>query len=221
MRVTTLYSDAGWKARETTDATSSISRQQDGQAAPLRLCAHTHTHTPACDWPLYSSGYNRPPRLTAGSFPALAPSAHPFALNVVVAVAHSPTPTHAQINLSSFALLFSEIVRYSHNRVNSIHELEEKYVAPRPPRPPALRPCPCTNPTAPLCRSTPPASRLSEVGERVGIRVLELLMLKDRNCKRETKVSGALFFVQATVWKVRAALAPRPARYFDCTALAQ
>jgi hypothetical protein len=55
----------------------------------------------------------------------------------------------------------------------------------------------------PCTPSLLPSARLSEVGERVGIRVLELLMLKDRNCKRETKVSGALFFVQATVWKVR------------------
>ena len=32
-----------------------------------------------------------------------------------------------QINLSTFAFLFSEMVRYSHDRVQSIPDLETKY----------------------------------------------------------------------------------------------
>eukprot|EP00054_Salpingoeca_dolichothecata_P009519 m.53660 g.53660 ORF g.53660 m.53660 type:complete len:184 (+) comp18424_c0_seq2:48-599(+) len=74
----------------------------------------------------------------------------------------------SEINLSSFALLFSEIVQYSHNRVNSISDLEKK---------------------------------LNEIGQRVGVRMLELLCYRDKHAKRETKLNGMLLFVHTTVWK--------------------
>eukprot|EP00051_Salpingoeca_urceolata_P001568 m.42021 g.42021 ORF g.42021 m.42021 type:complete len:184 (+) comp11507_c2_seq1:114-665(+) len=74
----------------------------------------------------------------------------------------------AEINLSSFAFLFSEIIQYSHNRVESIPDLEKK---------------------------------LSDIGYRVGARVLELLTLRDRNSKREIKLNGILLFVHSVVWK--------------------
>lgn len=37
--------------------------------------------------------------------------------------------TKGEVSLSSFALLFSEIVQYSQNRVLSIGDLERKYVS--------------------------------------------------------------------------------------------
>ena len=45
--------------------------------------------------------------------------------------------------------------------------------------------------------------RLSEIGYRIGVRVLELLCLRDKNSRRETKISGILLFVHTTVWKAR------------------
>eukprot|EP00041_Stephanoeca_diplocostata_P007874 m.113289 g.113289 ORF g.113289 m.113289 type:complete len:187 (-) comp17072_c0_seq3:275-835(-) len=74
----------------------------------------------------------------------------------------------AEINLASFSFLFSEIVQYSHQRVESIPALEQK---------------------------------LADIGKRVGDRVLELLVLRERNAKRETKINGILLFVHTTVWK--------------------
>eukprot|EP00040_Diaphanoeca_grandis_P043589 m.9742 g.9742 ORF g.9742 m.9742 type:complete len:188 (-) comp7894_c0_seq1:334-897(-) len=74
----------------------------------------------------------------------------------------------AEINLSTFAFLFSEIIQYSHKRVGSIPDLEKK---------------------------------LAEIGHRVGVRVLELLVLRERNSKRENKLMGILSFLQTVVWK--------------------
>eukprot|EP00035_Acanthoeca_spectabilis_P023091 m.447655 g.447655 ORF g.447655 m.447655 type:complete len:186 (-) comp19544_c0_seq1:74-631(-) len=73
-----------------------------------------------------------------------------------------------EINLSTFAFLFSEIVRYSHTRVDSIPALEKK---------------------------------LSDVGRRVGDRMLELLIMRERSSKRETKLNQFLLFIQMVVWK--------------------
>jgi len=43
--------------------------------------------------------------------------------------------------------------------------------------------------------------RLNELGYRVGIRALDLLVWRDKNSKRETRVLGMLYFIHTTVWK--------------------
>lgn len=73
-----------------------------------------------------------------------------------------------EVSATAFALLFSEMVQYSHNRVSSVNELHEK---------------------------------LSELGERVGIRMVELLFVRERSSKRETKLLNILLFVKGTLWK--------------------
>jgi len=45
-------------------------------------------------------------------------------------------------------------------------------------------------------------NRLSEMGERVGVRMVELLFVRERNYKRETKLLNILLFVKGTLWKV-------------------
>ena len=45
--------------------------------------------------------------------------------------------------------------------------------------------------------------RLSDIGKSVGVRVLELLCVRDRNSRRETKLNNMLIFCHTTVWKVR------------------
>lgn len=49
--------------------------------------------------------------------------------------------------------------------------------------------------------STPLLLRLNELGYRVGIRALDLLVWRDKNSKRETRVLGMLYFIHTTVWK--------------------
>ncbi|EGG13846.1 hypothetical protein DFA_11607 [Cavenderia fasciculata] len=73
-----------------------------------------------------------------------------------------------EINLSSFAFLFSEIIQYSQDRIKAGHELEKK---------------------------------LSDIGFLVGTRVLELLVFREKNPKRETKLLGILSFIHSNVWK--------------------
>eukprot|EP01132_Coremiostelium_polycephalum_P000980 gene980-1246_t len=73
-----------------------------------------------------------------------------------------------EINLSSFAFLFSEIIQYCQDRIKEGHELEKK---------------------------------LSDIGFSVGTRILELLCVRDKNSKRETKLLGMLSFIHSTVWK--------------------
>ncbi|KAF9166841.1 TRAPP subunit trs31 [Actinomortierella ambigua] len=43
--------------------------------------------------------------------------------------------------------------------------------------------------------------KLNELGYRVGIRALDLMVWRDKNSKRETKVLGMLYFIHTTVWK--------------------
>ena len=44
--------------------------------------------------------------------------------------------------------------------------------------------------------------RLSELGFQVGARLLDLLVLRERGYKRETKSLQMLLFLKTTVWKV-------------------
>ena len=72
------------------------------------------------------------------------------------------------VSLSAFGYLFSEIVQYHQNRVDSISELER---------------------------------RLETTGYSVGLRVLELLVYRNRDYKRETKLMNILQFISTQVWK--------------------
>ncbi|XP_042863049.1 trafficking protein particle complex subunit 5-like [Penaeus japonicus] len=74
----------------------------------------------------------------------------------------------SEVSLTAYALMFSEMVQYSHNRVTSVNELHNK---------------------------------LSELGQSVGVRMVELLFVRDRNYKRETKLLNILLFVKGTLWK--------------------
>jgi len=43
--------------------------------------------------------------------------------------------------------------------------------------------------------------KLNDFGYRVGTRLLELIVWRDKNSKRETRVLGILYFIHTTVWK--------------------
>jgi len=73
-----------------------------------------------------------------------------------------------EINLSTFALLFSEMVQYCQNRVYTVPELQNK---------------------------------LSEMGQHVGYRILDVLVLRERGFKRETKLLQMLLFIKTNLWK--------------------
>ncbi|ESO07809.1 hypothetical protein HELRODRAFT_76182 [Helobdella robusta] len=74
----------------------------------------------------------------------------------------------SEVSISAFALLFSEIVQYCHNRVNTIPELQQK---------------------------------LSDLGFHVGQRYLDLIVLREKGHKRETKLVNMLVFIKSNVWK--------------------
>ena len=42
---------------------------------------------------------------------------------------------------------------------------------------------------------------MNDFGYRVGTRLLELIVWRDKNSKRETRVLGILYFIHTTVWK--------------------
>ncbi|GBC07178.1 hypothetical protein RclHR1_00730027 [Rhizophagus clarus] len=44
-------------------------------------------------------------------------------------------------------------------------------------------------------------TKLNDFGYRVGTRLLELIVWRDKNSKRETRVLGILYFIHTTVWK--------------------
>ncbi|KAJ1938119.1 protein particle complex subunit [Linderina macrospora] len=73
-----------------------------------------------------------------------------------------------KVSLNAFALLFSEIIQYSQNRVLGIQDLE---------------------------------SKLSEIGYRVGLRVFELAMWREKTVHRETRVLNTLVFINTVVWR--------------------
>ena len=73
-----------------------------------------------------------------------------------------------EINISTYALLFSEIVQYCQNRVLSVPELQTK---------------------------------LSELGYHVGQRMVDIMFVRERNYKRETKLINILIFIKNHLWK--------------------
>ncbi|CAH1773224.1 unnamed protein product [Owenia fusiformis] len=74
----------------------------------------------------------------------------------------------SEINLSTFALLFSEIVQYCQNRVATVPELQNK---------------------------------LSEMGQHVGVKILDIILIRERGFKREVKLLNMLLFIKSNVWK--------------------
>jgi trafficking protein particle complex subunit 5 len=78
------------------------------------------------------------------------------------------TKPKGEVALSSFALLFSEIVQYSQNRVTSVNDLERKYVLDSSLYSDQLR--------------------LEEMGYGIGKRVIELISCRERTTKRETRI---------------------------------
>ena len=44
--------------------------------------------------------------------------------------------------------------------------------------------------------------RLAEMGQHVGVRILDILVVRDRGFKREIKLLQILIFVKGTLWKV-------------------
>lgn len=75
------------------------------------------------------------------------------------------TRPKTEVNLSAFALLFSEMVQYCQSRVYSVSELQ---------------------------------TRLADMGQSVGASILDVLVLREKNGKRETKVLNMLLFVKVS-----------------------
>uniref|UniRef100_A0A7E4WDN5 Trafficking protein particle complex subunit 5 n=1 Tax=Panagrellus redivivus TaxID=6233 RepID=A0A7E4WDN5_PANRE len=73
-----------------------------------------------------------------------------------------------EINISTYALLFSEMVRYAQNKVNNMQELQEK---------------------------------LADYGRFVGARLLDVIVLREKSYKRDTKLLNMLMFIKGPVWK--------------------
>lgn len=77
-------------------------------------------------------------------------------------------PQRDKVNLSAYAFLFAEIIRYSQNRVLGIHDLEH---------------------------------RLNQMGQRVGLRIFELIMWREKQVHRETRVLPTLVFINTVIWR--------------------
>lgn len=45
--------------------------------------------------------------------------------------------------------------------------------------------------------------RLSELGYHVGIRMLDLIFIREKGLRRETKLLNILLFIKSNVWKVK------------------
>ena len=80
----------------------------------------------------------------------------------------SISKSRGEVSASAFAFLFSEIVQYCQNSVESVELLEEK---------------------------------LSQFGHPIGIRVIELVCIRERVNKRETRIVNMLQFISNIVWK--------------------
>uniref|UniRef100_A0A1B6FDZ1 Trafficking protein particle complex subunit 5 n=1 Tax=Cuerna arida TaxID=1464854 RepID=A0A1B6FDZ1_9HEMI len=44
-------------------------------------------------------------------------------------------------------------------------------------------------------------NKLSSMGQEVGIKLIDLYFVREKNCKRETKLLNMLLFVKTTLWK--------------------
>lgn len=76
------------------------------------------------------------------------------------------TRPKTEVSLSTFALLFSEMVQYCQSRVYSVSELQ---------------------------------TRLADMGQSVGASMLDVLVLREKNGKRETKLLNMLLFIKVSM----------------------
>ena len=95
-----------------------------------------------------------------------------------------------EVSLNCFALLFSEIVQYCQNRVSTVPELQAKYIYFY------------SRPRWWWFDDRTIFDRLSEFGQQVGIKMLDLLIVREKSGKREIKLLQILIFIKSTVWKV-------------------
>jgi hypothetical protein len=86
------------------------------------------------------------------------------------------------------------VVQYSQKRVTGVDDLELKYVREHPTHA-------CRYSLWPMCGAGGWRGRLAEIGGRVGVRVLELLVLREKNLKRETRIVGILTFISTNVFR--------------------
>ena len=116
-----------------------------------------------------------------------------------------------EVGLSAFAFLFSELIQYSQQRVNTGEELERKCVRRRhqngrttfSPPPFLFVPCPLyLSLTARASRLVHFFCRLEEAGLGIGHRALELGCFREKSSKRETRMLGILQFITGVVWKM-------------------
>ena len=84
-----------------------------------------------------------------------------------------------ELSHSAFTLLFAEMVSYTQNKVEGIAELERRYVIWK-------------------FHSITVAMSLDIVW---GQRMLELIVWREKNSKRETRILGILQFIHTQVWK--------------------
>jgi Transport protein particle (TRAPP) component len=95
------------------------------------------------------------------------------------------------VSLSAFALLFSEMIQYSQNRVESISDLERRYCIPHKlPTPPNRRKSLAD--ILYLLRNLSAPNRLEDSGYSIGQRVTELIGLREHITKRETRIVNML-----------------------------
>lgn len=93
-----------------------------------------------------------------------------------------------EVSLSCFALLFSEVVQYCQNKVYTVPELQNKYESNDKSLLYNLR-------ILIFCR-------LHELGRNVGVKIIDLYFMRERNGKREIKLLNMLLFIKSTLWKV-------------------
>ena len=99
-----------------------------------------------------------------------------------------------QVDITAFALLFSEIVQYSQDRVQSVPELQTRYVR--------WKRCQLKKILERGQERQIYVNRLANLGYQVGIKILDLLVLREKQqYRRETKLINMLTFIKTSVWK--------------------
>jgi len=78
------------------------------------------------------------------------------------------TKSQSTMNLSSFSLLFCELVEYSQAKSSTIQELQ---------------------------------TRLAEAGKHIGYRIVDLILIREKNFRRETRVVNMLMFLKTVIWR--------------------
>lgn len=79
----------------------------------------------------------------------------------------SLTQARGEVNMDAYLALFSELVSYCRDRVESVVALQDK---------------------------------LSELGYRIGRRALDLIIMREKNTKRETRLRNILSFIVLSLW---------------------